>query len=153
MCKRKTTKKINYRSAPELLYSIEIFSKKKCTVWGVVGHKHQCAFFCVFFDKVLGRKGLIATSHTPEQSQNAETCTESSRSEASIPGGRVQIWSFSFLWRGLKTQYSHAHYFSQKVGLAGYGEGTHQNQVAIYLETYFIRKNKEKLSFIYRYII
>lgn len=40
-----------------------------------------------------------------------------------------------------------------KNGLAGYGEGTHQNQVAIYLETYFIRKNKEKLSFIYRYII
>lgn len=39
-------------------------------------------------------------------------------------------------------QRSHAHYFSQKVGLAGHGEGT-QNQVAIYLETYFIRETRK----------
>lgn len=47
----------------------------KGTVWGVVGHEHQCAFFCVFFEKVLwegGRRGWggVATHHTPEQSQN-----------------------------------------------------------------------------------
>lgn len=34
-----------------------------------------------------------------------------------------------------------------KNGLAGYGEGTHQNQVAIYLETYFIRKKQGKTVF------
>lgn len=50
-------KKKKLQSTPELLYSIEIFFVcfffLKGTVWGVVGHEHQCAFFCVFFEKVL----------------------------------------------------------------------------------------------------
>lgn len=55
MCKRKMTKK-NYRSAPELLYSIEIFSKMYSM--GCSRSQAPMRLFLCIFDKVLGRKGL-----------------------------------------------------------------------------------------------
>lgn len=61
ICNKKQKQKKKLQSTPELLYSIEIFFLflfLKGTVWGVVGHEHQCAFFLCIFEKVLGREGL-----------------------------------------------------------------------------------------------
>lgn len=148
------------RSAPKLLYSINFFvAFLKCTVWVVVGHKHQCAFFFLvyFFDQVLEGKGVISPPFTVEKNKKTSVLNlhkiEPKRGMEEVWSERPDIWLFSFLWRGLKTQYSHAYhfFFSQMLDLLGNGEGTHQNQVAIYLETYFINKKKNmvELSFIY----
>lgn len=128
-------------STPELLYSIDMFffSFLNGTVWGVVGHKHQCAFFCDFFSpEGIGEGGVIVTSHIWTISNcRRETCMPISQRRGWLEVWAVQIWLFSFLRRRLKTQQS-ARYFSPRV------PGTQKNQVAIYLETYFIKKTKNK---------
>lgn len=39
---------------------------------GCSGSQAPMRLFLCIFDKVLGREGVIATSHTPEQSQNLD---------------------------------------------------------------------------------
>lgn len=68
------------KSSSELLYSSVFLNG---TLWGVVGHKHQCAF-CVFFVflKVLREGGVLVTRHTPVQSERrCESCTVDWRCE------------------------------------------------------------------------
>lgn len=48
----------------------------------------------------------------------------------------------------LSEEGDNTHDFSQRFEIAGQGMGTQQKQVAIYLETYFI-KNKEKTCLLY----
>lgn len=73
---------VSVKSTPELLYSIEIFSKRYSM--GCSRSQAPMRLFLCIFDKVLGRGGVIATSHTPEQSQNLDVKPARSRAEAEV---------------------------------------------------------------------
>lgn len=57
VCVKEKRQKKNYRSAPELLYSIEIFSKMYSM--GCSRSQAPMRLFLCIFDKVLGRRGLL----------------------------------------------------------------------------------------------
>lgn len=63
----------------------------KGTVWGVVGREHQCAFFCVFSEKVWwgwgGPWGAGGSQHVPHVSSNPPPETKLDEEK---PAPRVQ---------------------------------------------------------------
>lgn len=143
--KKKNLQKKNFKITPELLYSIEIFSKRYSM--GCSRSQAPMRLFLCIFDKVFGRKGLLQqVTHL----NNLKTWTwELQEVELMQRLVRGVIWKslkfghLAFYEEDWRHNIHMLTIFSQKVGLAGYGEGTHQNQVAIYLETYFIRKTRK----------
>lgn len=69
----------NYKSTPELLYSIEIFSKVQFRVWKVT--RAPMRLFCVFLTWVLGGVVLYNKSHT-WTSQTADVEVAGCKTEA-----------------------------------------------------------------------